>query len=290
MVVAAMIRDIVLVYNPKSGSAQSLATLRRLFAEQSISITKAVSVKDDIKKALRTPIKNGAIIAAIGGDGTLSNVAAQLVGTKATFVPLPGGTFNNFTKDLGISQPLAAAIAALPKATKHTVDIGEVNGIYFLNNSGIGLYPRSLRTRRRLEDRLGKWPAAIVAVVRALIRHRTYTFTIDGDTLETSFIYVGNNIYTINGLDLPRRQSVDAGVLSALIFISRSRFGLARAFLAAAANQAKSDAMFRQFVGTSLTISSKKHSHVYVSHDGEVVKTTLPLRYTIHKKALTVLY
>lgn len=285
-----MKKPIVLVYNARSGGRYSLAKLTPLFAAHRLRITASYAISHTIKTDLTSHIAAGETIVAVGGDGTLSAVASLLVDTTAILAPLPGGTFNNFTKDLGISQNFEEAVARLAIAKPKKIDIGEVNGIYFLNNSSVGLYPRSLRTRKRLEDRLGKWPAAFWAVLRELIWHRTYTFTIGKRSFKTSFIYVGNNRYTIRGFDIPRRTSFSAGILSVFIISATTRFGIARAYVAAAMRSNANVSSFTNFEGESVTISSNKHNHVSVSHDGEVTKTSLPLRYTIHKKALRVLY
>src|SRR5689334_9454045 len=82
-----------------------------------------------------------AVIAA-GGDGTVSAVAAGVVGSGADVMVgvIPLGTLNHFSKDLGI-RDVETAIDAIAKGETRRVDVGEVNGRVFINNSSIGLYP-----------------------------------------------------------------------------------------------------------------------------------------------------
>ena len=71
---------------------------------------------------------------------------------------LPAGTLNHFARDLGMPAALPAAAAALAAALAagrvRAVDVGEVNGRVFVNNSSIGLYPRIVARRDR---QLRRW-------------------------------------------------------------------------------------------------------------------------------------
>ena len=70
-----------------------------------------------------------------GGDGTVSRVAAALIDTETTLGVLPLGTFNHFAKDLKIPLDLEAAVANIFTGRVASIDMGEVNGRPFVNNS-----------------------------------------------------------------------------------------------------------------------------------------------------------
>lgn len=280
--------NIVLVYNLKSGSARSFAELRSLFEKYNITISKAVPIKKNFEQLLKDPIKNSEMIAVVGGDGTISAVAGLVAKTNATLIPLPGGTLNHFTKDLGIEQNLEKAIEQLTTAKPRTVDIGRINDIYFINNSSIGLYPSSLHTRKRLEDYLGKWPAAIIGGLRALIRHRTYEISINDQLIKSPFIFAGNNDYKLDSFGLEGRAQLDEGILSIYIVKSQSRWSLLKIFAHAVIGRLNSLDDFASFKTESFTITSK-HTHLSVSHDGEVSRIATPITYTIEKKQLKIL-
>ena len=103
-----------------------------------------------------------------------------------------------------------------PGTVRH-VDVGEVNGRIFVNNSSVGLYPRMV-WEREAEQRRGhrKWTAFGD-------RHAaTHGATIDADlrasmwtarraVVRTPFIFVGNNQYTAEGFQLGGRSRLDAG-------------------------------------------------------------------------------
>ena len=280
--------NVVLVYNLKSGSARSLTELYTLFKKYGITVSKAIPIKKSFEHHLKDPIKNSEMIAVIGGDGTISAVAGLVAKTNATLIPLPGGTLNHFTKDLGIEQNLEKAIEQLTTAKPRSVDIGRINDTYFINNSSIGLYPSSLHARKRLEDYFGKWPAAIIGGLRALVRYRTYEVSINNQLIKSPFIFAGNNDYKLESFGLQGRDRLDTGLLSIYIVKSQSRWSLLNIFAHAAIGRLNSLDDFISFKTESFTITSKQ-TRLSVSHDGEVSHITTPITYSIEKKQLKIL-
>jgi diacylglycerol kinase family enzyme len=281
--------NIILVHNSKAGSGYTEAELRELCKKYGIHIEKCIAVNDTLTRTLAPFIEKGATIVAVGGDGTLSTVAGMIAGTKAVLAPLPGGTLNHFTKDLGISQDIDEAVSRLPHATAHLIDVGEVNGTIFINNSSIGLYPSSLRMRDRFERYVGKWFAAAISSIRALVRFRTYTVTIDDETFHTPFVFVGNNGYVFKGIAGVTRESLSQGALSVFIARTTSRLVLFKIVLFSLVGQMHLLDEFDERKTTRLHIESKR-KQLSVSRDGEVMHTRPPLDYVIKPGFLHVLY
>lgn len=279
---------LVVVDNPKSGSAVKRSQLKAWFTTTGIEVLDFVAIGDSLEHDLRKHIENGATIAALGGDGTISAVAGLVANSKATLAPLPGGTLNHFTKDLGIKQDLEQAIKNLPKSRHKRLDIASVNGIFFINNSSLGLYPHSLATRERTEDKLGKWPAAIVGSIRALVQFHHYHLTIDGVPYTTPFVFVGNNDYRISDRSSSGRSQLNEGKLSVAIVRSHTRRHLLKVFLLAIIGRLESAKEFVEFKSIEFTIETSRRQ-LNVSHDGELSRLTSPITYKIHPKKLRVL-
>ena len=211
--------NITLVYNPKSGSSLSRQALRKKCDAANITIDKFVAIGDGFERKLSSAITAGASIAVIGGDGTVSAVAGLVANTKATLIPLPGGTLNHFTKDLDIPQDVDEALARLRRLKPRTIDIASVNDMMFINNSSIGLYPASLRSREKLESKLSKWSAAVVASWRAFVNLQTYrvahteTIPLDSVNMRRALAVYGSgdglNIMTCAGQFVPSRNTYD---------------------------------------------------------------------------------
>ena len=102
-----------------------------------------------------------------GGDGTVDTVAAALVGTEVALGVLPLGTLNHFAKDLGLPLELGGAVQTIGAGYTVRIDVGDVNGQMFLNNSSLGLYPRIVRHRQKQTERLGrsKWRVSLWATL-----------------------------------------------------------------------------------------------------------------------------
>lgn len=280
--------NIILVYNPQSGSAPTKQLLRRHCAAVGIEVEAFITISGTIKQKLRPYIANGRHIAVIGGDGTISTIAGLVAGTKATLIPLPGGTLNHFTKDLGIPQDVSQALTRLKRCKPRRVDIASVGDIYFINNSSLGVYPLSLRTREEYESRIGKWPAAVAASWRALVRLKVYRVTMDGESFQTPFIFIGNNRYSLAKFGGTKRAQLNQGVLTVYAAKTKSRLTLLKIALFALIGRVKQLNEFDQYYPSELTIHTKR-SHLSVSHDGELSRLSSPLIYKIHPKALRIL-
>jgi undecaprenyl-diphosphatase len=83
----------------------------------------------------------------------------------------------------------------------------------FVNNSSIGGYPELVALRERLEDRLGKWPAAAVALAVILARSTPTTVSIDGEQRRIWLLFAGNCCYAESGLSPISRRRLDDGNL-----------------------------------------------------------------------------
>lgn len=278
---------IILVYNPKSGSSKTAKELRELCKNNGITIEKLIPLKPTIARTLAPHITAGRIIAVIGGDGTVSSIAALVAGTKATLAPLPGGTLNHFTKDLGVPQDINEAFARLKTAKKHAIDVAAVNDVVFVNNASFGIYPTSLKVREELEGSLGKWPAAVVGMTSAFMRFRIYTVTVNGRVIRTPFVFVGNNDYHLDKSGM-KRTHLDRGVLSVAIIKTTKRFHTIWLATKVASGTAQTLKEFETLTTDTLTIESKRH-RLHVSHDGEVTTMDAPLRFEIRKKSLWIL-
>jgi diacylglycerol kinase family enzyme len=233
------------------------------------------------------------MVVAGGGDGTINAVASVVVDSGVPFGVLPLGTLNHFAKDLNIPLELDAAIANLASGVRTKVDVGEVNGTIFLNNSSLGLYPDIVRDREKQQRRLGrgKWLAFCWATMAAL---RRYPFldvrlTLNGQhmTRRTPFVFIGNNEYLMQGLNIGERERLDRGHLSLYVAQRPGRLGLVRLAFHALFGRLKQQKDFDVLTARELDIETH-HTRLRVATDGEVTVMAPPLRYRIRAAALTV--
>ncbi len=248
----------------------------------------------DLAARARQAASRRDIIVAAGGDGTVSAVAAVAVATGASIGVLPMGTLNHFAKDVGLPLTLADAVSAIVAGSVRQVDVGEVNGRVFVNNSSVGLYPRMVWAREA-EQRRGrrKWSAFGIAMLNTWRDYRLVAahLEVDGSTtaVRTPFIFIGNNKYTAEGFGLGGRSRLDEGRLSIFVAPECGRFEILSLPLRAATGRLRADAPpFIGFEADMVTVGVT-HRRTSVSLDGEVATLAPPLVYRIRPLALNVI-
>ena len=78
-------------------------------------------------------------VIAVGGDGTVHEIARRLVGTGVPLGIVPTGSGNGFARHLGLPREPRAAVLALSEAKPVAIDTAEVNGTGFIGVMGVGL-------------------------------------------------------------------------------------------------------------------------------------------------------
>ncbi len=237
---------------------------------------------------------NDPIIVAAGGDGTINAVAAAVCGTDKVLGVLPIGTLNHFAKDLELPLDLESAVRTLVEGESTTVDVGEVNGRVFINNSSLGLYPRivSRRDAQQRHHARGKWLAFFWATIQALRRFPFLDLRIEFEGKQsvrrTAFLFVGNNEYQIAGFNLGSRACVNAGKLGLYLTHGTGRLGLFRLAFHALFGRVEQAEDFDVFCVAEARIETRKR-RLLVALDGEVERLDTPLHYRIRPAALRVL-
>ncbi|MER8845175.1 diacylglycerol/lipid kinase family protein [Mesorhizobium australicum] len=232
------------------------------------------------------------ILVVGGGDGTLSSAAAVLAGTEVALGVLPLGTLNHFAKDLCVPLELDAAMDVIAARRPVLVDVAEVNGRVFLNNSSIGLYPffvaeRSAEQKRRGAGKLAAIGPALVRTLRA-VSWQFVRITADKgeDQVLTPCVFVGNNFYDVG--DFGHRESLSSRELCVYVVRRRTWFGLALLPFKIALGLVDPHRDLELLRPSRLEIISNRRETL-VSVDGEATTMKMPLHFQIRPAALKVL-
>ena len=288
-----------LLVNPRSGGGFSDDDAKRLVelfrkagAEPRLHLARS---HDEMLGIARRLVEERApLIIAGGGDGTVNALASVLAGTDTALGVLPLGTLNHFARDLRIPLGLGAAVETVVKGVRKAVDVGEVNGRVFVNNSSIGLYPEIVRRREKQRRRLGrsKWHAMLWATHMVLRGHPFLELALELDGVaqrrRTPFVFVGNNVYQMEGFYIGLRERLDCGVLSVYVTQRHSRLRLVLLALRALVGRLHQARDFEASTTRELRIESR-HKRLLVATDGEVAALDLPLEYRIRPGALQVI-
>ncbi len=273
-------------------------TIAAAFAQHGIHATleflSGAELKARVERALRqAKDKQFDAVVVGGGDGSAASVASVFAGTDIPVGILPLGTFNHFAKDLGIPLQIERAVEVIAAGELRSVDLGEVNGETFVNNSSIGIYPYLVLDRERLREQrgLGKWTAMAFAAWRTLQHFPLRRLHIHAGGLMEPYrspcLFIGNNEYCLTGRIAGKRQRLDAGELCVYVAKKQSRialFWLACRSLLGFMDQERD---LRVVKVPEVTITSST-SRLLVALDGEVAMLRPPLRYRARPNALRV--
>ncbi len=292
------VRSVKVIINARAGISDKEEARRRLakiFVDRSVVFEVLLAGNGSEVAALaKASVKeNWTVIMAGGGDGTINTVASYLIGTDKILGVLPLGTLNHFAKDLRIPLDLEGAARTAISGRAAAVDVAEVNGRIFLNNSSLGLYPTIVREREK-QQRLGsgKWPAFVWA---ALAVFRRYPFLHVGlvaggekINLKTPFVFIGNNEYLMERLNIGRRDRLDRGVLSLYVTNRTGRWGLVRLAVRALLGRLREEKDFLALLTDRVKIETR-HKRLRVAFDGEIDVMEPPLHYQSRPGGLRVM-
>lgn len=141
-----------LIFNPSSGRdaednaarlAKLVNNLRAHGIEAKVGLkTSGAAARDLARKA----VKSGeALVIVAGGDGTIGDVAAELIGKDIVLGIVPTGTMNNVARSLGVPLDIEDACALIGMGTTRHIDMGRIttsagtDAEYFLECAGVGL-------------------------------------------------------------------------------------------------------------------------------------------------------
>jgi diacylglycerol kinase family enzyme len=283
------------ILNTSAGTGELHNRVISLLSEHHIGATvENASTAEGLGRITREALaRNCSTIIAGGGDGTIGSIAAIVAGRDVDFGVLPLGTLNHFAKDLHIPLGLDAAVANLVDGTPQSVDVAQVNGRIFVNNSGLGLYPSVVKQRKKLQQGgQGKWTAFIRAALNTLRRFPflQVRIEVEGQTLtrRTPFLFVGNNMYQLEGFALGSRESLSGGELCICVAHRLGRWGLVRLTWHALIGRLRENHEFDVFRAPQVTVTMKA-SRVSASLDGELHILQSPLQYETCPGALRVI-
>ena len=156
-------------------------------------------------------------IVAMGGDGTINEVANGLLGSDATLAVIPAGTGNDFIRMLGIPSDPMQAIDTLLDGVTTTMDLGQVGDERaFVNGMGIGLDAQVARDVLKMEKLRGA-PAYLTAAIRQVFQFQAFPVTLS--TSEEQFeltclsLGIANGIFAGGGFKLAPRADIKDGLI-----------------------------------------------------------------------------
>lgn len=172
--------------NPRSGAKRryDISSLIRENAAEGYEV-RPCERKEDLDTVIDEAERGGFdVVYAVGGDGTVHEIAKRLIGRTPALGILPIGSGNGFARHIGLPMEPRASLRACGQRRIVTIDTGVVNGIPFLGTMGIG-FDALIADRFASSNVRGFLTYAQIGL-REFFRYRPeeYELTIDGETMD----------------------------------------------------------------------------------------------------------
>lgn len=279
------------IVNPVSGrssSARLLARLRALLGRQGdhLSVRLTRGPGDAIRLAAQADDDTD-IVLAVGGDGTVREVAEGLIESGKPLAVLPGGTENLVARQLGMRANARCVFEALTSGRIVESDVGRVNGHRFLIVSGVGF-------DGEVVDRLAAARGGHITHIdyfwplwRTFLTHRfpRLRVVVDDQVLFQghAMAFVGIQPRYSVGLRILRQAEPDDGLIDVCVYPCRSRARLlghaSRTFLRR--HIGRGGVLYRQ----CRTVEITSPDHASVQADGDRAGE-LPARFEVIPRAI----
>ncbi|MDR2293605.1 MAG: phosphatase PAP2 family protein [Microbacterium sp.] len=277
---------VTLVVNPAShsgrGAALSQGLRRRLPRMRIVEI----GPEDDVAAVMAAAAAEAEVLAVAGGDGTVRAAAQAAIDHDLPLAVFPAGTFNHFARAVG-TFPAIRTVQAIQRGTVGKVDVAYANDEIFLNTASVGAYTDFVRIREKLEKRIGKPLAALVAGWRVMSKNRSVAVTVDGRTRDSSLLFLGNGQYQPQGFAPSTRDDLQDGLLDLRILDVSSRGSRIVASLATLTGQLGRVRQYHEVSAPELEITLPS-GPTRIARDGEVGELADVLHVRSARRALTV--
>ena len=230
--------DGVLIVNPTAGrgrAGREVGAIRRLLAASGKSWSwRWTQATGDAERMAREAAQAGVpLVVAVGGDGTVYEVANGILGTGATLGLIPFGTGNDLARTVGLFNNLELACRTLTDGKTLHLDVGVMEGQgtdgprRFLVVAGTGYVADVAQTVNRGVKFLSGSAAYVWGAITTLREFTPFhlTLDVDGEKIETDamFLAIANTPVTGGGMRLAPEARVDDGLLEVCLVGSVSK-------------------------------------------------------------------
>jgi YegS/Rv2252/BmrU family lipid kinase len=251
----ADMRQALVIFNPKSkGAIKGNYSAKQIIeCLRSYGIVGKLAAKTsgkDVRTLAKAAAKQGVgLVIAVGGDGTIEDVARQLIGSETTLGIIPLGTMNNLARSLGVPLNLDDACALLRTGISRHIDVGRVitadnpNGVYFLEMAGVGLSAHALNFGEGFMK--GQWVKLLEALGNAFASTiDRVSISYDDDApiqVQTHVVTIVNSPLFAGNMFIGPDAKMDDGVLDVALYSGMSKIDLQHHFRRIAAGKRVDD-------------------------------------------------
>ena len=217
-------KHIVFIVNPKSGVERQKEISRAVTAHldpklYTHEILNTQYAKHGTELARAAAAKGAYAVVAVGGDGSVNDIAHGLVGTSTILGIIPKGSGNGMARTMGIPLDVAAAVQLINRGKVGTIDVGYANEQLFVSNAGVAfdaLISKKFAKSKKRGLMVYSW-----LVTKYLWLYKTWNFdiTIDGKKLQENafMVNVANGTQFGYNFRIAPMARYDDGILDIII-------------------------------------------------------------------------
>ncbi|MEI7556514.1 diacylglycerol kinase family protein [Candidatus Chlorohelix sp.] len=261
---------IFIIYNPTAGSARRFNRLSRLIHNlslmgHSITLYPTRFGGEATELANRAIAEGAEVVVAVGGDGTVNEIVQAMAGKRVPLAVYPSGTTNVWCQQINMPVNPRLASEVISNGVRRQVDLGYVDGRYFLLMLGIGFDGEVVKgINPGLKQRVGKL-AYVVSGLKAInYRARDVSLTLEtGESFElhqkyhsSMLIFTNSERYAV--LKIAHEAQVDDGALNLLVFEDYGFISKIKRAISLALNRTEQDPRIARFAIKSAKIELKK--------------------------------
>lgn len=214
-----------IIINPKAGAGRALQVLesiKNVLRERNIQFDiRETAYRMHAKELAITAVAEGISgIIAIGGDGTMFEVANGLDGSSVTLYIVSCGTGNDFIKTLGLPKDPVEALKLQLDSPVKDVDMGKASVFRFLNVAGAGFDVEVLRQTEQFKQRYHGIIPYMLGVIKAIRHYKPFSgeLRIDSQAIHGEFtlVVIANGQYYGGGMRVARKADPYDGLFDVI--------------------------------------------------------------------------
>jgi len=229
------------------------------------------------------------IIVAVGGDGSINEVASALVGSSAVMGIIPAGSGNGLAMHLGYGRDIDEAIKKLNTAEVQIIDCGTMNGRPFFNISGVG-FDGLVSNLMKGSHWRGFLPYFLKSVEAGLsYTPRECCIELDGKILNLKCfaISIANGPMYGYNFQIAPNALLDDGLFEVVILKDAPRWQYFASLPSMLNSKIYNADFVEHYAARKVKISAQGENHVHLDGEGIIVKGDL--NFEIKPAALKVL-
>ena len=257
-----------LIFNPNAGAADE-ATKKFMEISEALQATDIqtepylIEPNCDLPKVIQEAIGQGIrLFIACGGDGTVSSIAKELIGTNAILGIIPTGTQNNIAYSLGISTDIASSVAIIANGQHKKIDVcnctcnNQITHCIEVCSVGLfsSLFPSADDILHGDITQIGDFIATITTTPPSKIQ-----ILLDNE-IEFNFtghvVLISNMPYIFRHFQVGSKDSFEDGLIDVLFFADQSKFELMRHAIKSPGTDFERDPRIQHYRARSITIDT----------------------------------